>query len=149
MKKRIQTRMHSSRMPSRGSAFWGGSAFPWHCGNADPPCEQTDACENITLPTLRMRAVNTRYTCNENEYMSQVMFWLFYDLFYSWKCNKLTRIQSDRFLLTLAWRTGYQMWFSSLTGAQCCCWFGNFCPQAAWSFSKPRITYWEIHFQMR
>ena len=37
---------------------------PWHCGKADPlqragpfPREQTNTCENITFPILRMRAV--------------------------------------------------------------------------------------------
>ena len=40
--------------------FWGA----WHSGNADPPCEQTNACENITFPILCMRAVKMPVTWN-------------------------------------------------------------------------------------
>ena len=48
----------------------GGSAFSWHCGNADPsPCEQKNTCENITLPyTSYAGGNNTHSTRNIGDY---------------------------------------------------------------------------------
>ena len=62
-----ETSMHSGtiRAARRLTVFGGlpiggwGSACPWPCGRADPflPRVQTDACQNITFPQLRLRAV--------------------------------------------------------------------------------------------
>ena len=52
--------MHSSRIHT-GQGECADTSIPQPEGSTPPlyhtPCEQTDACENITFPQLRLRAV--------------------------------------------------------------------------------------------
>ena len=68
LKCNIQTSMHSGRMCTAHqltvsewglSAFWkGGVCLPRGIVGRQTPCEQTNTCENITFPRLRLRVVN-------------------------------------------------------------------------------------------
>ena len=43
-------------LPSEGVM---GSAFPWHCGNADTPVNRQTSVKTLPFPILRMRAIKS------------------------------------------------------------------------------------------